>query len=74
MTVFECNACNKSSIYTSACTLCNKQKQLNWVNLIFTQKRPSFKKSMALCKMAGVKKVTGGGQEIAVMVGQWQKF
>jgi len=36
MTVFECNTCNKCSISTSAYTLfssCNREKQLNQVNL-----------------------------------------
>ena len=33
----------------------------------------AVKKGAALCKMAGTKKSwnTGGGQEMAVMVGQW---
>ena len=41
-----------------------------------TQKQTSCKKIVAPFKMASVKKFwnIGGGQEIAVMVGQWQKF
>ena len=41
--------------------------------MLSTQKQPSFKKGVPSCKMAGMKKVCGC-QEMAVMVGQWQKF
>ena len=54
-----------------------KTTQLNLQkDVISTQKQPSCKKGVALCKMASMKKLwnTGGGQEMAVMVGQWQKF
>jgi len=66
VTVFECNACNKSSISTSACTLSssrNREKQLKLYNLqedayvISTQKHLAVKKSAACSKMASVKKV-----------------
>jgi len=36
----------------------------------------AVKKGAALCKMGSMKKLsnTGGGQEMTVMVGQWQNF
>ena len=45
--------------------------------MISTQKNcQTLQKGTALCKLASMKKLwnTGGGQEMAVMVGQWQKF
>ena len=46
------------------------------MNAASTQKQPiaSCKKGVALCKMASMKNLwnTGGSQEMAAMVGQWQ--
>ena len=39
-----------------------------------TLKSQAVKKGAALCKTASMKKATDGGQEMAVMVGQWQNF
>ena len=79
MTVFEYNTCNKSrSVYTLSSS-CNREKKIKliykkmWYLLKNSQ---AVKKDKALCKMAGIKKSwnTGGSQEMAVMVDQWQKF
>ena len=52
----------------------NTQKFLYY--LLVAEQGQTVKKGAAPCKRPGWKKLwnTGGGQEMAVMVGQWQKF
>jgi len=64
--------------YNRTSILSNKEKQLNLIHKRYVKNSQAVKQGAALCKMTSMKLEklwnTGGGQEMAVMVGQWQEF